>query len=294
MTSNQIRQADIQLASLETSGDKGQDIVNALNVVTDRMVDDVTAALAAMGLTAAVSPEKSETIRFGDWRASQSALCAIAVCKMPPLKGQILISAPPALIARLTDIFFGGDGDIVAERTVFTPTEQRIFLRLADMLAEAHSLAWPGPATPEIDAIETVRNNLRMARDGDPAIMQSLTIQRGKTQLGRIEFVHAAPQLRGMFGAEEAGVNEPASPAWRRQLESAMLNVHLPVRSVIARPEITLDTLFRLSPGDIIPIVLPQTVPVLASGKVLARGSIGEANGHAAIRIEHLEERNNE
>ena len=70
-----------------------------------------------------------------------------------------------------------------------------------------------------------------------------------------------------------------------------MLNVHLPVRSVIARPEISLETLFRLSPGDIIPIILPQTVPVIANGRVLARGSIGEANGRAAIRIEQLEER---
>lgn len=292
MTSTQLRAADVQPASLEASGDKGQDIVDALNIVTDRMVDDVTAALSAMGLTVAVSPERSETIRFGDWRSRLSPLCAVAVCKMPPLKGQILISAPPALVSRLTDIFFGGDGEAVADRTGFTPTEQRIFLRLADLLADAHSRAWPGPATPEISAIETVRNNLRMARDTDPAIMQSLTIQRGKTVLGRIEFVHAAPQLRGMFGSDDAGVNEPASPAWRQQMEAAMLHVHIPVRSIIARPEISLETLFRLSPGDIIPIILPQTVPVIASGRVLARGSIGEANGRAAIRIEHLEERN--
>ena len=291
MTQAQLRAPDVQPASLEANADKGQEIISALNIVTDRMVDDVTAAFAAMGLTVAVTPERSETIRFGEWRSALSPMCAIAVCRMPPLKGQILISVPPALVGRLTDIFFGGDGDNAADRAAFTATEQRVFLRLADLLADAHSRAWPGSATPEIAAVETVRNNLRMARDGDPAILQSLTLQRGKTLLGRIDFVHAAPQLRGMFGTEEGGVNEPASPAWRQQLQSAMLNVHLPVRSVIARPEISLETLFRLSPGDIIPIILPPTVPVIASGRVLARGSIGEANGRAAIKIEQLEER---
>ena len=35
--------------------------------------------------------------------------------------------------------------------------------------------------------------------------MQSLTIQRGKTQLGRLDFVHAAPQLRGMFAQAQQG-----------------------------------------------------------------------------------------
>lgn len=287
-----LRADDAQPASLEGGADKGQDIIDALNIVTDRMVDDVAAALAELGLQVVVTPQKSETVRFGDWRTGLAPMCAVAVCRMPPLKGQILMSVPASLVSRLTDIFFGGDGDQPGDRAAFTPTEQRVFLRLADLLAEAHSRAWPGPATPEVAAIETARNNLRMAREGDPAIIQSLAIQRGKTVLGRIEFVHAAPQLRGMFGAEDMGDDEPASPEWRRQVESSMLNVHLPVRSVIARPEITLETLFRLAPGDVIPIILPATVPIIVSGRVLARGSIGEANGHAAIQIEHLEERN--
>jgi flagellar motor switch protein FliM len=287
-----LRAEDAQPASLEGEVDKGQEIIDALNIVTDRMVDDVTAALAELGLQVAVTPQKSETTRFGDWRNSLAPMCVIAVCRMPPLKGQILMSVPAGLVSRLTDIFFGGDGEHASERIAFTPTEQRIFLRLADLLADAHSRAWPGPATPEVAAIETVRNNLRMAREGDPTIIQSLTLQRGKINLGRIDFVHAAPQLRGMFGAEDVGDDEPASPEWRRQVEAAMVHVHLPVRSVIARPEITLETLFRLAPGDVIPIILPATVPIIAAGKVLARGSIGEANGHAAIQIEHLEERN--
>lgn len=286
-----LRAEDAQPASLESGGDKGQEIIEALNIVTDRMVDDVAAALAEMGLQVAVTPQKSETVRFGDWRNGLAPMCAVAVCRMPPLKGQILLSVPPGLISRLTDIFFGGDGEQAGDRSAFTPTEQRVFLRLADLLADAHSRAWPGPATPEVAALEMTRNNLRMAREGDPTIIQSLTIQRGKTNLGRIDFAHAAPQLRGMFGAEDMSDDEPASPEWRRQVETAMLNVHLPVRSVIARPEITLETLFRLAPGDVIPIILPANVPIIAAGKVLARGSIGEANGHAAIQIEHLEER---
>mgnify|MGYP000866845825 CR=1 FL=1 len=286
-----LRAEDAQPASLEGGADKGQEIIDALNIVTDRMVDDVAAALAEMGLQVAVTPQKSETVRFGDWRNGLTPMCAVAVCRMPPLKGQILVSVPPGLISRLTDIFFGGDGEQAGDRAAFTPTEQRVFLRLADLLADAHSRAWPGPATPEVAALEMTRNNLRMAREGDPTIIQSLTIQRGKTNLGRIDFVHAAPQLRGMFGAEDMSDDEPASPEWRRQVETAMLNVHLPVRSVIARPEITLETLFRLAPGDVIPIILPANVPIIAAGKVLARGSIGEANGHAAIQIEHLEER---
>ena len=41
--------------------------------------------------------------------------------------------------------------------------------------------------------------------------------------------------------------------------------------------------------GDIIPLTMPRHVPVTVAGRSFAVGSIGEANGNAAIMIEHIE-----
>ena len=44
-----------------------------------------------------------------------------------------------------------------------------------------------------------------------------------------------------------------------------------------------------LAPGDFIPVCLPTRVPVTVAGRLLAHGTIGEANGRAAIKIDKLE-----
>ena len=70
----------------------------------------------------------------------------------------------------------------------------------------------------------------------------------------------------------------------------ALRDVRLPVRSVLARPEISLVKLLSLEVGDIISLTIPRNVPVTVAGRNFAYGSIGEANGNAAIMIERIEE----
>jgi flagellar motor switch protein FliM len=43
-----------------------------------------------------------------------------------------------------------------------------------------------------------------------------------------------------------------------------------------------------LKPGDVIPITLSPTAPLIVGQKVLARGSIGEQEGRAALMVEQV------
>ena len=91
--------------------------------------------------------------------------------------------------------------------------------------------------------------------------------------------------LRSLPESETA----PATDAvWRDRLEQAVMQVRLPIRSVFARPELSLDKLLALKPGDIIPILMPRHVPVSISDRLFAHGSVGESNGRTAIKIESL------
>jgi flagellar motor switch protein FliM len=78
-------------------------------------------------------------------------------------------------------------------------------------------------------------------------------------------------------------------PLWSGALDKALRDVRMPVRSVLARPEISLVKLLALEVGDIIPLTMPRHVPVTVAGRSFAFGSIGEANGNAAIMIDHIE-----
>ena len=47
--------------------------------------------------------------------------------------------------------------------------------------------------------------------------------------------------------------------------------------------------LLALRPGDVIPISLPQHIPLTVAGRLFAHGTLGEADGRAAIRISRIE-----
>src|SRR5690606_38665662 len=99
--------------------------------------------------------------------------------------------------------------------------------------------------------------------------------------------------LRGIAGAEpvpEARDMPTIDPVWTSTLNSALKTVRVPVRSVLARPEISLVKLLSLEVGDIIPLTIPRNVPVTVARRSFASGSIGESNGNAAIMIERIEE----
>ena len=116
-------------------------------------------------------------------------------------------------------------------------------------------------------------------------------VLRGAPFEGRtITCAYPLAALRGIAGAEPvADIPGAADPAWASALHKALREVRLPVRSVLARPEISLVKLLALEVGDIIPIGMPRHVPVTVAGRSFALGSIGEAHGNAAIMIEHIE-----
>lgn len=280
----------IEPASLEARTDDTIKVQTALDRIAQRICDDVCAAIEEMGLSLSVQPNSSEILKFADWRETLPVNCAVALGQTASYKGPFFLSAPHSLIARLTDIFFGGDGEVGSDAQPLSLTEERTLRRLSMRLADVHLRAVCGPKPAEILALETVRANLRGLEENEPLAIQSFTLTRGKTALGRIEFVHPANRLRDAFSKEEKpSVKDLTAPGWRADLQRALAGVPMTVRSILAEPEMTVGALLGLKPGDTLPIIMADQVPVFVSGTLFALGSIGESNGRAAIRIDQIE-----
>ena len=59
-------------------------------------------------------------------------------------------------------------------------------------------------------------------------------------------------------------------------------------RAVVARPSLTLHELLNLKNGDIIPVSISRSVPLIVGNRLLAEGTVGEQNGRAAFMIEKI------
>jgi flagellar motor switch protein FliM len=67
-----------------------------------------------------------------------------------------------------------------------------------------------------------------------------------------------------------------------------MRDIRLPARTVLARPNLSLADLMQLKAGDIIPVTISRSVPLIVGDRIVAHGSIGDQDGRAAFQIEKL------
>lgn len=251
-------------------------------------------AFAMAGGSAKVTGGDIRTLTFAEWKAGLEPAVAVARYRDRIIKGGLLLSVPSKIVASLVDIFYGGSGAIDPARLSFGAAEQRLFDRFSDKAVETMVAAWA-----EVDQLAPVFVNSTFAVDDvafgkpdDLVVVQKFATTDSQAGEGCIEIVYLLAALRSIPGLQ-AFVDvapEEADPAWRLRLLDAVLQSRLPVRTVIARPIVALSRLMSLAPGDFIPVTLPPRVPVTVAGRLLAHGTIGEANGRAAIKIDKLEQ----
>ncbi|WP_325539559.1 flagellar motor switch protein FliM [Sphingopyxis sp.] len=256
-----------------------------------RSLRDLVRALGAPAIQ--VERAGAEQLSFAEWSAS-AAPAIFWRYHAPPLKGPVLLAAPRTLLLQLVDIFYGGKGQLAAEREELTDAEERFAARLGRDIGLQLAGAWRDKLAiePELDYVTADPTKLAAVRADDELFVQRFTLRGAPFEGRTIMCAYPVAALRSVAGDEllpEVQGAGAADPAWTGALDKALRDVRMPVRSVLARPEISLVKLLALEVGDIIPLSMPRHVPVTVAGRSFAFGSIGEANGNAAIMIDHIE-----
>lgn len=241
-----------------------------------------------------VDPIPLETRRFDEWQRNQPDYMSLSLFRVRPVKGMMMIAIEPGFITNMVDAFYGGTGNgLTTKGGEFTPSEQRLQRRLADAIVEVLTKSWAEtfPLQFEFSTHETNATFANMVRADEPVVVQSFTIKPGMSRSTRIEILYPLSLMQPIEDEIAARVQAGAGGEdheWKGKLFSALDNVALPVRSVLARPEMTVAQLLALKPGDVIPVNLSQTVPLLVGNRRFAEGTIGEQDGRAAMMIESL------
>lgn len=235
--------------------------------------------------------------RFDDYLDRlKPGLASFNILRMAPLNGHAMIAMEAGLVLSMVDLFFGGTG--AAPQTTpseFTIAEDAIIRRAVAGIVEVLNRTWVELAEVSFHP-HAAENNRRMLShlDGeDPVIVCrfELTMPDGRTS--PVDLVYPVVALKPLASVLCAKVQskraDSVDPAWRSGLTRAVMNVPIAVRSVLAEPTVKLSQLMALQPGDIIPIELGPDIPLLVTGARFAHGTVGQANGRAAVRIDRLE-----
>jgi flagellar motor switch protein FliM len=237
-----------------------------------------------------------ETMRFAAWREALPAFTSLSRYRFGGLKGGALLALEPDWISRLVDVFYGGSGAVVPlaiRPSEFTAGEERVAARVADGVMEVLAGAWAdlAPLPPALIQRDVHASAAHLVPDGETVVVQRFAVDAGPAGTTRIDMVYPLAALRAhpvLTSARQQAEASPADHRFRRQLAAALENVQLPVRSVLARPTLSVDQLLSLKPGDVIPIALGPRVPLLVANRRVADGTIGEQEGRAALMIEEI------
>lgn len=241
-----------------------------------------------------VVAEHIETRRFEDWRADLPDFTSLSLYRLRPLKGGMLIVLEPGFIASLVDAFYGGSGAVAPHKTAeFTASEERLLARLTEEMVQILVELWSEvmPISPALASRETNAAYASLVRPDEAVVIQRFTVSPAGGRSSSVSILYPLGLIRPIEAELAAKVhddNGETDAEWRYRLAAALEHVRLPVRSVLARPELSVAELMALKPGDIIPISFAATVPLLVGKKEVAEGSIGEQDGRAALMIESI------
>ena len=242
-----------------------------------------------------VTAEPLATLRFDAWRDALPPFISLSLYRLRPLKGGALVVVEPNFVVSMVDTFYGGSGAVSSTRTrEFTATEEHVLGRLVEGVVEKLVDVWSEviPLTAALASRETNAGYANLVRPDEPVVVQRFTIVPGQGRPSAVSIVYPLGALRPYEAQLSAKVHAEAGPSdgeWRARMAAALQDVRLPVRSVLARPELTVAQLMALTPGDVIPITLAPKVPLIVANKLLASGTIGEQDGRAALMIDHIE-----
>jgi flagellar motor switch protein FliM len=266
----------------------------SLNTVAEGLIRGLREINANYGLIGTkVSVQNVKTMCFGEWLDSAPAGTAVCKYRSEPLKGNLAVGIPIKLIMSLVDTFYGGSGNIEAKRTELTPSETTFLERFGSDFGSVITAAW-SDTYPLAVAIESCLPNLKrltLVKKADQVVVQRMDVASDTFDTLELDIVYAASMLQPLSvdgSGKFSSSGESDDSLWRQRIRDALLEVHLPVRTIFARKEMSFSELFALKPGDVIPVCLPKLVPVTIGGLPYAEGVIGESNGRSSIRIDKL------
>lgn len=246
------------------------------------------------GVRPQVEAQDAQLLDFAAWSAQVPAFTSISIYRISPLKGQVLLRMDAAMISTLVDCFYGGIGNRpLPPRGEFTPTEDRLIARLSESLLARLVETWADilPLEPALIMRETGVGFAASAQPGDQMVVQRFMISITRDQLWPVDLVFPLAALRAvepLMGTKLPADDEQSDPVWQARIARRMRDIRLPARTVLARPNLSLAELMQLKVGDVIPVTIGRSLPLIVGNRIVARGSIGEQDGRAAFQIEKI------
>jgi len=216
------------------------------------------------------------------------------IVSVRPLRGSGLIVCDPTLVFAVIDALFGGAGKFHTriEGRDFSPTEQRVILRLVECIMAEYKKAWTGiyPVEMEYQRSEMQPQFANIATPSEIVVATSFTLEIGETS-GTVHFCIPYSTLEPirdvLYSTMQGDSNEP-DRRWVKLLKQQIQSADVKLVAELAHASATVEQLLAFKPGDFIELDLDPMIKAKIDGVPVFDCHYGTSNGRYAIKIDRM------
>ncbi|SLM29250.1 FliM [Desulfamplus magnetovallimortis] len=256
------------------------------DVINERLARELRTSMSTLLQTNVdVSANPLDTLKFSEFVRSLPVPTSLHVFRMEPLRGLSLVILESQLVYNLIDTFFGGEGTGRArvEGREFTAIEEVVTKKVVVACLKNIETAW-GP----IEAVKTALVRSEMNPQFAAIVLPTdlVIVTRFEIELEQdagnlivcLPYSMIEPLRYKLASGFQAEIEE-TDIAWRRMLESVILDSTIELRIQLGITEITGERLWLMQKGDI--IQLDHDATDMLTGFV---GDLPKVKGYAGVR----------
>ncbi len=216
------------------------------------------------------------------------------IVSVRPLRGQGLIVCDPTLVFAVIDALFGGCGKFHTriEGRDFSPTEQRVILRVVEVIVEEYKKAWHGIYPLELDyqRSEMQPQFANIAAPGEVVVTSSFTLEIGDTT-GTIHFCipyATLEPIRDVLYSSTHGDSAEPDRRWVKLLTHQIQAAEVQLVAELAHAPATVEQLLAFKPGDFLELDLNKVIEAKVDGVPVLEAHYGTSNGRYALKVERM------
>jgi flagellar motor switch protein FliM len=213
---------------------------------------------------------------------------------MKPLRGTALMVFDPGLVFLLVDNLFGGDGRFHTrvEGRDFTQTEQRIILRILDIVFEAYTKSWEPVFPVEFEYIRSEMNTqiANIATPNEVVVSSTFTVELGSVS-GQIHFCMPYSMIEPIRDALTSSLQGEAleiDKRWIRLMTQQIQIAEVELVATLGTGRASFDDILNFKVGDIIPLNVSPQIQATVDGVPVMDCTYGVLNGQYALKVEKL------
>ncbi|MES2755896.1 MAG: flagellar motor switch protein FliM [Pseudomonadota bacterium] len=296
---------DDAAAPEESTGVRTYNLATQERIVRGRMptleiINERFARLLRVGLfnflrrSAEVSVGSVRVSKYSEFIRNLVVPTNLNLVHMKPLRGTALMVFDPGLVFLLVDNLFGGDGRFHTrvEGRDFTQTEQRIILRILDIVFEAYTKSWEPVFPVEFEYIRSEMNTqfANIATPNEVVVSSTFTVELGSVS-GQIHFCMPYSMIEPIRDALTSSLQGEAlevDKRWIRLMTQQIQIAEVELIATLGTGRASFDDILNMKVGDIIPLTVPETIQATVDGVPVMDCTYGVLNGQYALKVEKL------